>query len=1651
MKFKLILGLIFLLGTPQAVLAQLNLYWVGTDAQHSGNWNDIHAWRVDPATPDLLVKQGVEWFDDGGAMKPIQAPRSDDNVMFDSRGISGDSLTIITVDQNSTCLDLTFDAALSSSLKPVITGQDVYSLQIYGSLSLVSDMYWYFDGDFVFASDQPGNTIFTANNVIRRNIRLDASGATASWTLLGNLQMDTTDYVKGKINLIQGTFNTNGYTVWANQLYSRSGNVNRKIILGSSEIHLYSNSVNSHFNPFENSQVALTLDFDVAGMLDAGTSHIYIWSYEAGILPGERNQTINFLTVANTRHDAVHNFFGTQNTFRTLELKSGAGIFQGLSSRIAIDSLVLYGNRTYRLGDFDTIRNIHIERTCDEYLTLMSRDGNTQMTVPADGATLNFDKVALQNLNFTNGTFLVGDWVDLGNVSGLGTASSSGRTLYWVGGASGNWADPTSWSETSGGLALPSDGISNNECIPTIVDDVIFDVNGNGGGSYTVRLTDSSLVYQCRNLTWVTTGPQAAPSGSQIQVTNTSLAIYGSVEFLEVGNITGNSSALFFFWGYNYTVRMNGAHFPGDVQFESLSHYTLLDEFRTQMDLKLFKAEVTAGAIDIHAQSLFPKYVSTMNFTGTNLYLFGNTNIWRGGNHEYNLNHANCTVYATATSGAITIGGSYSDPSYAVLLPNFVQVDSNVTLNTTSLDKNLRFEGNVTLNGDALFNGNSISQTNIDSLIITGNLILGSGQEYLFPGGSNKGVLIQGNLVAQAECTDGAVLIQAAQSLTVAVQVDGSVIVENALLRGLHAVANYSVSDSEDLGDNVNWTFINAINQARYFYWRPSGSAVYGNYSGNWNDPTHWAYDLDSLTAKAKTIGDGVCLPTSIDYVIFDDNSVSGADKSVFFNDVASCQHFITEYTTSFANVFKGTSNIIISGDLILDPLTTMLNGGEMSFTATDDDNRIQTNGVTIKNKINFDGDGGTWRLYSDFTTIKDVYLKKGTFHTQGHDFYVDRLLLNGTSSKALYLYDSEVHIDDGRNNGSSVNYSLDFRNNQNFTFSAGTSKIYLNNQDAAMYGGTETFNYLSFTDNSSSKALVRGGMTADSLLLTGNTIIEDDNTFEYMKFFPGMTYEIEAGSTQTFNSPNGMLDATGNGSNLILMQSATNTSTAYFHKSYGTPICFDFIQVRDIEVTRDPDNVTVEFVTGSNSDNILSTATGYWFFNRPTFVGATLDNGPDQNIVCPSAGVDLSFSFTGSGPFLIDVHDGTQTLEDYYAYGASTGTLRVFPSETTTYTTTLVQSYDCADLVTGIVLNGDQTVTFPPPKALATDSLFGTCEYTNYDAFFTLRDLVTELPIMAVNDRSDAFDTDSLGDVTARVLVESSVREVDDSYYMPRYFLVDAVNDGPARLRIYFQQSELDALSVATGKTITMPELLLKSYPTNALYDDTQEQIFPQIGFGSVPNTITTTPNVFYADFAVSETNKYFVPFVDLQNASLPTGYTQFACHLQRSGYVSVSWAISPSLDVSKFEVEKSQDGQGFELFKEVPFENNTNPNLNFEVLDTRPHLGSNYYRVWAMDAQENRIPTPVHEVYVTNEEEVNLVIYPNPSYEGIFHFYWEGSLNTVDFEVFNSQGLKIKDGTFDKNHRHRKVDLSKFSKGNYILKVRHGDFQKVIKLSYE
>lgn len=185
-------------------------FWVGG----TGNWSD----------------NTNHWSATSGGAPGASLPTSADNAIFDAN--SNTTAYTVTIDTGPirNCLDLNFAAA--PSVSGTITWAGPQSMDIRGSMTLLSGMTRTYTGSLTFSSTSTGRTI-TMNGVNLNGTGQTHtfSGSGGGWTL-----QDAFSASDSPIVLSNGTLNTNGQAVTIRSFTSTSGT--RTLTLGASTVTL---------------------------------------------------------------------------------------------------------------------------------------------------------------------------------------------------------------------------------------------------------------------------------------------------------------------------------------------------------------------------------------------------------------------------------------------------------------------------------------------------------------------------------------------------------------------------------------------------------------------------------------------------------------------------------------------------------------------------------------------------------------------------------------------------------------------------------------------------------------------------------------------------------------------------------------------------------------------------------------------------------------------------------------------------------------------------------------------------------------------------------------------------------------------------------------------------------------------------------------------------------------------------------------------------------------------------------------------------------------------------------------------------------------------------------------------------------------------
>jgi gliding motility-associated-like protein len=577
-------------------LSAAEYYWVGG----TGNWSDISHWATSS----------------GGGTMFFTAPSATDNVHFDAGSFTAPG-QVVSINTTAICRDVNWTGAL---FNPAFTCSAVFSLRIYGSLTLIPNMTFTFNGPVYFEATTTGKTITSAGKTFGNNVYLRGNGG--GWTLTDNINVTV------NLNYETGTFNTNGKSVTCGGTFG-SSTTTRNLNISNSTITVVkwemdglgltintNNSLIKASGSFIHSNTPTSYNNVVTIILQGGGSNFNLINGMPGLTA---SGIVNADSVVSTsdmdlKADYVNYIrakgktdLGSGIKYKKVVLDSSAtlgsigsmdflsvggevtvnssqqirnAVFGGngnLYSSSTFDTLLLTAGKIYILekGTIQTInKKITLNGRCSGYLVIRSSQAGTNAGISKSTGSVTGNYLLLKDVSGIGGaSFVANNSIDMGNNPGWTINTSSPTDLYWIGGT-GNWSDSSHWSTTSGG--------TGGACLPNPFVNVHFDANSFSAAGQTVTM-DAQLG-NCRDMIWTGAGNKPGFSGSSLN----SLHIYSSLTLITsmINNFSGNVYFNSADTGKTITTGYQG--FKGDVYFEgSGGAWKLLDSFKVAKDIYL--------------------------------------------------------------------------------------------------------------------------------------------------------------------------------------------------------------------------------------------------------------------------------------------------------------------------------------------------------------------------------------------------------------------------------------------------------------------------------------------------------------------------------------------------------------------------------------------------------------------------------------------------------------------------------------------------------------------------------------------------------------------------------------------------------------------------------------------------------------------------------------------------------------------------------------------------------------------------------------------------------------------------------------------------------------------------------------------------------
>lgn len=174
-----------------------------------------------------------------------------------------------------------------------------------------------------------------------------------------------------------------------------------------------------------------------------------------------------------------------------------------------------------------------------------------------------------------------------------------------------------------------------------------------------------------------------------------------------------------------------------------------------------------------------------------------------------------------------------------------------------------------------------------------------------------------------------------------------------------------------------------------------------------------------------------------------------------------------------------------------------------------------------------------------------------------------------------------------------------------------------------------------------------------------------------------------------------------------------------------------------------------------------------------------------------------------------------------------------------------------------------------------------------------------------------------------------------------------------------------------------------------------------------------------------------------------LPVSVINFSGGYQ-SGNVLLNWKTSCESNSSHFSIERSSDGISYKAIGKIKGAGNCSTITTYQFVDENPAYGKNYYRLVAVDYDGK---SKNHGVVLIRNQSDNFTtgIYPNPSSGSSITLKGGIILMGKLYTLLDMNGKIVGNGIISGSSQ--SINISSFSKGNYILKLSDGQVIQWIK----
>lgn len=289
-----------------------------------------------------------------------------------------------------------------------------------------------------------------------------------------------------------------------------------------------------------------------------------------------------------------------------------------------------------------------------------------------------------------------------------------------------------------------------------------------------------------------------------------------------------------------------------------------------------------------------------------------------------------------------------------------------------------------------------------------------------------------------------------------------------------------------------------------------------------------------------------------------------------------------------------------------------------------------------------------------------------------------------------------------------------------------------------------------------------------------------------------------------------------------------------------------------------------------------------------------------------------------------------------------------------------------------------------------------------------------------------EILDNYNLGVIEVNVYANTGpIRTHNGKPYLDRTFSIKVQNNpagaAPINVRLYFSNAEFEKLktadpSIATPGHLSVIKQASAVLAAPASYTPVSgEEVI-------VPTSWAAVPGGYYIEIQVSSFSHFFI--FKNENA-LPVTWVNIYAQWQNNTQAKISWLVADQVNVDRYVVQHSKDGNSFADVCVVAGSDNT----QYSCIVPGDNASKNYYRVMEVDHDGNKSYSKI--VLLTGQASTDLLtLYPNPARKVL---NVQTSFEMREMNIIDAYGRNM--FRYRGQNRVTTIDVTKYSKGIYTL----------------